>query len=151
MFPAIRTMKAGPATMPEPFGRRCARRSAFLVCAASVLTVAATSAAAQGNLGFLKDTPMAYFSAEDVKLMRAITAEVLKSTQSGTRKDWENPATGNGGAIALVTPFTAPDGRQCNQVRVDTHAKTMENTSTISVCKTADGAWKADAAKPPKS
>lgn len=144
-------MKAEPATMPEPIGRRCAPRSVFLVCAASVLTVAATSAGAQGNLGFLKDTPMAYFGADDVKLMRAAAAEVLKSSKDGTRKDWENPATGNGGAITLLTQFTAPDGRPCNQVRVDTHARSMENSSTMSVCKGADGRWKADAAKPPKS
>ena len=33
---------------------------------------------------------------------------------------------------------------------VESHARTMENTSTMSVCKGADGQWKADAAKPPK-
>ncbi len=136
--------------MPEPTALRFLVRSVIAMCAGSVLLVAAPPAGAQGNLGFLKDTPMAYFSAEDVKLMRAATAEVLKSNQGGTRKEWENPATGNGGAITLVTPFTAPDGRQCNQVRVDTHAKTMENSATVSVCKTPDGVWKADAAKPPK-
>jgi surface antigen len=137
--------------MSEPAALRFLTRSAILMCAGSVLLLAGPRAGAQGNLGFLKDTPLAYFSAEDVKLMRAATTEVLKSTQAGTRKDWENPATGNGGAITLVTPFTAADGRQCNQVRVDTHAKTMENSSTVSVCKTPAGAWKADAAKPPKS
>ena len=127
------------------------RRGVVLLSAAAVLAVAATTVGAQGNLGFLKNTPMAYFNDDDVKLMRATTAEVLKSSSDGTRKEWENPATGNGGAVTLLMRFSAPDGRQCNQIRVETHAKTMENASTMSVCKTADGRWQADAAKPPKT
>ncbi len=127
------------------------RRGVVLLSAAAVLAVAATTVGAQGNLGFLKNTPMAYFNDDDVKLMRATTAEVLKSSNDGTRKEWENPATGNGGAVTLLMRFSAPDGRQCNQIRVETHAKTMENASTMSVCKTADGRWQADAAKPPKT
>ena len=63
----------------------------------------------------------------------------------------ENPATGNGGAITLLTQFAAPDGRQCDQVRVETRAGGMENASTMSVCKSADGTWKLASAKPPKS
>ncbi len=137
--------------MPESTGRRCTRRNASLLCVATALTVAATAAIAQGNLGFLKDTPMAYFRADDVKLMRAAAAEVLKIARDGTRKDWDNPATGNGGAVTLLTQFSAPDGRPCSQVRVETHAKSMENASTMTVCKGSDGSWKADAAKPPKS
>jgi surface antigen len=135
--------------MSESIGPYSLRRRGVLLSTAAVLALAATTATAQGNLGFLKDTPMAYFNGADVKLMRATAAEVLKSSKDGTRKDWENPATGNGGAITLVTQFTAPDGRQCSQVRVETHAKTMENSATMSVCKSADGQWKADAVKPP--
>jgi hypothetical protein len=75
---------------------------------------------------------------------------VLGSSQDGTRKEWGNPATGNGGAITLVTQFSAPDGRPCSQIRVESHAKAMENASTMSVCKSPDGSWKVDPAKPPK-
>jgi hypothetical protein len=123
------------------------RRVALL--AGCALALAASVAGAQGNLSFLKDTPFAYFNADDQTLMRAAALEVLNSTQDGTRKEWGNPATGNGGAITLVTQFSAPDGRHCNQVRVETHARAMENTSIMSVCKSADGRWKLDSAKPP--
>ncbi len=126
-------------------------RRAPSVCAGALLALAAATVSAQGNLGFLKDTPMSYFNAEDVKLMRATAAEVLTSTQDGTRKEWQNPATGNRGAITLLQRFTAPDGRQCSQVRVESHAKTMDNTQTMSVCRTSEGLWRADAAKPPAS
>jgi surface antigen len=125
----------------------CTRRVALL--AGCALTLAASISSAQGNLAFLKDTPFAYFNADDQKLMRAATVEVLQSGQDGTRKAWDNPATGNGGAITLVTQFSAPDGRHCDQLRLESHAKTMENTSIMSVCKSADGRWKLDAAKPP--
>jgi surface antigen len=136
--------------MTQPLGLRSMRRSALLPFAGSLLALAATTASAQGNLSFLKDTPFAYFNADDQKLMRAAALEVLNSGQDGNRKEWGNPATGNGGAITLVTQFSAPDGRSCEQVRLDTHAKAMENTSTMSVCKSPDGRWKLDAAKPPK-
>jgi surface antigen len=136
--------------MSEPISRRSTARNASLLCAGSVLALAAAAASAQGNLGFLHDTPFAYFNADDQKLMRAAALEVLNSSQDGTRKDWGNPATGNGGAITLVAQFSAPDGRQCDQVRLESHAKTMENTSIMSVCKSPDGRWKLDSAKPPK-
>ena len=82
-------MGAQPDTMPQSIGRLSARHSAMLVCAVVVLSMAATTARAQGNLGFLKDTPLAYFKGDDAKLMRAAAAEVLKGGQNGTRKEWK--------------------------------------------------------------
>jgi surface antigen len=123
------------------------RRAALLAGCALALVASVTGA--QGNLSFLKDTPFAYFNADDQKLMRAAAVEVLQSGQDGMRKEWGNPATGNGGAFTLVTQFSAPDGRHCDQVRLESHAKTMENTSIMSVCKSPDGRWKLDSAKPP--
>lgn len=131
--------------------RNRTRRLATLLCTGPLLGLAAAAASAQGNLGFLKDTPMSYFTAEDVKLMRAAAAEVLKSEQDSARKEWQNPASGNGGAVTLLKQFTAPDGRQCKQVRLESHAKTMDSSQTMSLCKAADGRWKGDAAKPPAS
>ncbi len=123
------------------------RRAALL--GGCTLALVASVAGAQGNLGFLKDTPFAYFNADDQKLMRAAAVEVLQGGQDGTRKEWGNPATGNGGAITLVRQFSAPDGRHCEQLRLESHARTMENTSIMSVCKGSDGRWKLDPAKPP--
>jgi hypothetical protein len=34
---------------------------------------------------------------------------------------------------------------------VENHANGLENSSTMSVCKSADGSWKLDSAKPPKA
>lgn len=137
--------------MSEPTVLASVRRAALPLCAGLILTLGAATAAAQGNLGFLKDTPLAYFRGDDAKLMRATAAEVLKSARNGTRKEWQNPATGNGGAVTLLTQFTAPDGRQCDQVRVENRANGMENTSIMSVCKSADGSWKLDPSQPPKN
>ncbi|HEY2807461.1 MAG TPA: RT0821/Lpp0805 family surface protein [Steroidobacteraceae bacterium] len=137
-----------PQTNMQPTRNRT-RRLATLLCAGPVLALAAATVSAQGNLGFLRNTPMSYFNAEDVRLMRAAAAEVLKSKQDGTRKEWQNPASGNGGAITLLRQFSAPDGRQCGQVRLESHARTMENAQTMSVCRTADGRWQADTAGPP--
>ena len=137
--------------MPDPISVTRLRRGSIVLSAIAVLALGAATAAAQGNMGFLKDTPLAYFKGDDAKLMRAAAAEVLKSAKDGTRKDWENPATGNRGAITLLTQFPAADGRPCAQVRVESRAGGMENASTMSVCKSADGIWKLASVKPPQT
>jgi surface antigen len=127
------------------------RRAAFIaLCAGSLLAITTGTAGAQSNLSFLKNSPLAYFNADDTKLMRAVASELLESSRDGTRKDWENPATGNGGSITLLQSFSAPDGRRCARVSLENHAKGMQNTSTMTVCKTPDGPWRADDVKPPK-
>jgi surface antigen len=125
-------------------------RSVIRACAAGFALLLSAAAGAQGNLGFLRDSPMAYFNAEDTKLMRAAGIEVLKSSESGTIKEWANPATGNSGVIKLLAIFDAPDGRVCKQVEIGSQAKKMTSTSKMSVCKSADGRWKLDTVKPPQ-
>jgi surface antigen len=133
-----------PPVLPSP------RRSAWLAGAVVLQLLAFAPAGAQSNLSFLKNTPLAYFNEADSKMQRAATQEVLKSTEDGTRKDWANPDTGNGGTVTLVTSFSAPDGRACKQLSIENHTKTMANTTVLSVCKGTDGRWKADSAKPPQ-
>ncbi|MBS0578162.1 MAG: hypothetical protein JSR36_02745 [Proteobacteria bacterium] len=120
-----------------------------LLAGAGTLVLAVATAGAQSNLSFLKNTPVAYFNEADSKLQRAAAHEVLESTADGTHKEWANPETGNGGVVTLVTSFSAPDGRACKQLRIENHTKAMENTSLMSVCKSADGRWKVDSIKPP--
>jgi surface antigen len=132
-----------------PYARSSSRNVAR-ACAAGLFLLLSAVAGAQGNLGFLRDSPMAYFNAEDTKLMRAAGVEVLNSSQAGTTKEWSNPATGNSGVIKLLASFAAPDGRACKQVEIGSQAKKMTSTSKMSVCKGADGRWKLDTVQPPQ-
>jgi hypothetical protein len=135
--------------MPAHSGQPRAPRR-VLLGATSMLALCALTAHAQSNLSFLRNTPLAYFNDADTKLMRAAAAKVLEQGQEGAHEEWANPATGNGGAITLLSQFKSPDGRPCHQVRVENHAKAMENTSIMSVCKSTDGRWKLEPAKPPQ-
>lgn len=125
-------------------------RNLARACATGLFLLLSGVAGAQGNLGFLRDSPMSYFNAEDTKLMRAAGIEVLDSTESGATKEWANPATGNSGLIKLLASFSAPDGRACKQVEITSQAKKMTSTSKMSVCKSPDGRWRLDTVQPPK-
>jgi surface antigen len=135
--------------MPAPASPSRLRRRALL-CSGALLCLYAAIAGAQSNLGFLRNTPLAYFNETDSKMMRAAAAKVLENGHEGAHEEWTNPATGNGGAITLLAQYKSPDGRPCNQVRVENHAKAMENTSIMSVCKSTAGQWKLEPTKPPQ-
>jgi hypothetical protein len=107
---------------------------------------------AQSNLGQLRDAPSAKFTPQDFELFWAAVDEVSASKKAGTTKSWENPATGNGGTIKLLSAFTSTDGRDCRRLRVDNHSRSLKGASTQHVCAHRDGTWLLDAdAKPAPS
>jgi hypothetical protein len=103
------------------------------------------AAIAQSNLGQLRDAPSAKFTPQDFELFWAAIDEVSASKKVGTVKTWENPATGNGGSLKLLSAFTSTDGRDCRRLRVDNHSKSLKGASTQSVCAHRDGTWLLDA------
>jgi hypothetical protein len=66
---------------------------------------------------------------------------VSRGKQVGAAKSWENPATGNGGAIKLLNVFSTADGRDCRRLRVDNHARSLKGSSKQIVCAGPDGKW----------
>ena len=117
----------------------------------SVATLAAFTAfvsfavAAQGNLGFLKDAPVAYLNEEDLKLLREATAAVLNSTEDGVTRTWQNAATGNSGKIESLSRFNTEDHRECRRLRIHNHTKRAgDGTSTMNVCRASGGRWLMD-------
>jgi hypothetical protein len=117
----------------------------LLVLAAS----AGPAALAQTNLGDLRDAPSGKFKAEDFDMLWAAVDEVSRGKTIGAVKKWENPATGNGGAIKLLKVFTSTDGRDCRGLRIDNHAKSLKGSTKQVVCADADGKWILDAGAHP--
>jgi hypothetical protein len=111
---------------------------------------AAPAAFGQTNLGDLRDAPTSKFTPQDFELFWAAVDEVSAGKTVGTRKSWENPATGNGGSIKLLNAFTSTDGRDCRRLQIENHAKSLKGVLTQNVCAHhTDGAWLLDAdAKP---
>ena len=105
----------------------------------------ASLAFAQSNLGQLSDAPSAKFIAQDFEMFWAAIDAVSASKTAGTSKSWENPATGSGGTIKLLSVFTSTDGRDCRRLRVDNYHKTLKGATTQTVCAHRDGTWLLDA------
>jgi hypothetical protein len=108
----------------------------------------AGTALAQTNLGDLRDAPSAKFQPADFDLLWATVDEVSRG-KVGARKSWENSTTGNGGAIKLLNVFTSIDGRDCRQLRIDNHAKSIKGSTKQTVCATPEGKWMLDAGAQP--
>jgi hypothetical protein len=111
-------------------------------------TAAAGPAFAQTNLGDLRDAPSSKFQPADFDMLWVTVGEVSHA-KIGTAKSWENTATGNGGTIKLLKVFTSTDGRDCRQLRMDNHAKSVKGSTKQIVCATPEGKWMLDAGAQP--
>ncbi len=117
---------------------------------ALAMLVLIASDASAGNLSFLEDSPVSFFTERDVELMMAAADEALSDNSRDATRDWKNSETGNFGRMEVLGAFKAPDGRLCKRLRVTNNAKAVESRATYSLCRSADGVWRVDqAAKPP--
>jgi surface antigen len=112
--------------------------------------IVSTAAIAQNSLAFLRDAPVGYFISDDFVLMQTATSTVLRGTDRGTTRSWRNPATGNSGSITLLASFTSTEGRDCKRLRVENHTEEISGSSTVKVCRFADGGWLLDSSAKPK-
>jgi hypothetical protein len=126
----------------------CATQHRRALALATLVLFASHGMAA--NVSFLKNSPISFFTEQDIELMMAAADDVLADDSRGAKREWKNSATGNFGQLEVLGAFKAPDGRLCKRLRVTNNAKAVESRATYSVCLDADGVWKVDAAtKPP--
>ena len=119
-----------------------------LVVATVLSTLAAVGSAS--NMSFLNDAPLGQFKEEDMRMMRAAAADLIREGVKGAARDWRNEATGNSGRFEILSVFTTADGRQCMKLLVITRAKSGEQHSKYPVCAGADGRWLIDTEAAPK-
>lgn len=119
-----------------------------LVASTLLSTLAAVGSAS--NMSFLKDAPIGQFKEEDMRMMRAAAADLIREGVKGATRDWRNEATGNSGRFQILSVFTSADGRQCMKLLVITRAKSAEQQSKYPVCAGPDGRWLIDTEAAPK-
>ena len=108
---------------------------------AMVAVPAAVHAAGLANLGFLRNTPLAYFRQQDFDMMMATVREVLDSSDPAAERSWANAKTGASGSVRNVGQFTATDGALCKRLRVRDQVKNLEGEMRYTVCKYPDRGW----------
>ena len=117
------------------------RLAILLIWLALVASPAAAPAAGVSGLGFLRNTPLAYFRQQDFDKMMASVREVLDSADPAAKRTWANPKTGASGSVESVGQFTATDGAPCKRLRVRDQIKSLEGVMQYTVCKYPDRGW----------
>jgi surface antigen len=90
------------------------------------------------------DIPSAKFNDDDRRMQREAQNSVLASTEIGTMRSWENPATRNSGSIELLRIFQASDGRECKRIRITSQAGPSKGVATMNMCRSGTGKWRID-------
>jgi surface antigen len=86
---------------------------------------------------------MERFTDSDWEILRSKTRDLIDNGADGDRVDWENPETGNGGAIRVLNDFQF-EGERCRETafRSYTRNKVLEGQFTGHLCEQENGAWK---------
>ena len=118
--------------------RRSAHSLSILLASALFLPLAAGAA----GLGFLKETPLYYFTDADNKLMNEAVMGVLNDADAEARREWTNPKNGYSGRVQGTGKFRSSDGLDCRRVKLWTQARGVESETMLPVCRDAKGAWR---------
>jgi hypothetical protein len=98
-------------------------------------------AAYGSNLGFLGKSPVSYFKADDMELMRQSALKVLDAADPHAKESWSNAKTGASGLAEVRSQFTATDGATCKRLRIRNQFKSLESDATYTACKYPDRGW----------
>jgi surface antigen len=104
---------------------------------AALLACLAAGAAPAMNLQVPKDTPLAQFDDEDVRMLKAALEQALEAPDLGRSVEWKNERTGSGGTVV-----PSESGRAgCRKLAIQNSHKATSRRSNVQFCK-VDGAWK---------
>lgn len=96
-------------------------------------------AAGASGLGFLSDTPLARFDAEDLRLMNGAIEQALASGAPGTPVRWANERTSSSGEVTAERAFESR-GRPCRDLRVVNRHRRLESSGVFTLCRD-NGQW----------
>lgn len=116
--------------------------SAKLIAGLLILAWVPLTASAQSNLGFLKQGPLNYFTAEDHRLMKSNLDKVLKSSEPGAKEQWTNPKTGHSGEAETTDASTSNDGLPCKKLRILNQAKGLSSEASYQLCNFPGKGWR---------
>ena len=97
---------------------------------------------ASGALRAYRDTPLAHFTPEDVKLFRQTLDDVLEHGAEGDTRHWSNTKTGAEGDVTATASFTR-GATPCRTVTIRNAARGLTSSGQYNLCKQANGKWAA--------
>lgn len=119
------------------------RMSRYLLLAAVLLAPAAGAI----NLHFLEYDPVSKLTDADWKLESQAFLKAVEEMPDGSAATWQNPETGNSGAIVPLERFEGENGMACRKIRETFKSSMYESAYTVTVCRNADNEWKVTQAR----
>ncbi|MBV8143850.1 MAG: hypothetical protein JO184_02495 [Gammaproteobacteria bacterium] len=116
-------------------------RTPYLAAIALLTGSVAVISASAGNLSFLNQSPLNYFNADDMEMMRQNARKVLDDPAANARQTWSNAKTGASGLAQVRSEFKTSDGVPCKRLRIINKAKGLQGDATYTICKSPDGDW----------
>jgi hypothetical protein len=113
-------------------------RTHFIAATFLVMAVGTVNA---GNLSFLRNSPMASFNDEDVRLMMANAEAAVLDTKLRSPRTWENPATKHTGTAETLLSYSGPNGIACKRLRIANQAGSNKGRATFTVCNRDEKGW----------
>ena len=116
-------------------------RTPYLAAIALLTGSVAVISASAGNLSFLNQSPLNYFNADDMEMMRQNARQVLDDPAANAKQTWSNAKTGASGLAQVRGEFKTSDGVPCKRLRIINKAKGLQGDATYTICKSPDGDW----------
>lgn len=107
-----------------------------------LLVLMAANMSYAGNLSFLKDSAIAKFDDEDVRLLMEAVTAVLSDTAAPTKRQWRNERTGHFGELRTSSMLLGRNGVSCKRLRVVNHAGTRKSKATYTMCNIPPDGWR---------
>jgi surface antigen len=111
----------------------------LVMCGLAVGATLFAGAAGAAGFGFLSDTPLARFDAEDLRLMNGAIEQALSSPATGSPVRWANERTASSGEVTAQRDFDR-QGRPCRDLRVVNRHRRLESAGVFTLCRD-NGQW----------
>lgn len=118
--------------------------------AAALAAMLTTTSAHSVNWRALDYSPVRFFTDTDWALFRLTSRKLLEEAPDGETRTWENPDSGNHGAMKTVSTYKNDVGLKCRQIRVRNAARSLTGEATVHVCKHPKGNWEFSEPPEPK-
>jgi surface antigen len=101
-----------------------------------------TALPASAFWAWMRGAALSKFTDADLEIFRVEARRVLNEEPDGSRTDWTNPETGNGGSIKPLKTLTV-DGQTCRQTAFrNVTASGIKGQVVYHLCHQDDDTWK---------
>jgi hypothetical protein len=109
------------------------------IAASALSMLIGVHSAHASNWLFIRESPLQYFEAADLKQVRGTAMEMLDRGRDGQSTSWRNPETGNSGEVRIIAPAKGADAA-CRELLLKVRARNgLADQASLRICKGKSG------------